>query len=122
MDQRGGSGHFAYFDKQQMKQVFINLITNAIDAISESNVKAITFEAETEDSCTSIRIIDTGAGIPDDEMSRLFQPFHTTKRNGVGLGLYICYNILSEHGGDIDVQSVPGKGTTFTLKFPGGEF
>ncbi|WP_174349664.1 HAMP domain-containing sensor histidine kinase [Paenibacillus sp. JMULE4] len=105
-----------------MKQVFINLITNAIDAISESNVKAITFEAETEDSCTSIRIIDTGAGIPDDEMSRLFQPFHTTKRNGVGLGLYICYNILSEHGGDIDVQSVPGKGTTFTLKFPGGEF
>ncbi|GCL72137.1 transporter substrate-binding domain-containing protein [Paenibacillus naphthalenovorans] len=111
-----------YFDKQQMKQVFINLITNAIDAISESNVKAITFEAETEDGCTSIRIIDTGAGIPDDEMSRLFQPFHTTKRNGVGLGLYICYNILSEHGGDIDVQSVPGKGTTFTLKFPGGEF
>lgn len=109
-----------YFDKQRIKQVFINLITNAIDAISESDVKKITFEAEMEDGYTCIRIIDTGAGIPANEMSKLFQPFHTTKNNGVGLGLYICYNILTEHSGDIDVQSAVGKGTTFTLKFPGG--
>lgn len=116
------AGTPCYFDKQQMKQVFINLITNAIDAISESKVKMITFQAELKKNYTCIRVADTGAGIPADEMSRLFQPFHTTKSNGVGLGLYICYNILSEHGGDIDVQSAPGKGTIFTIKFPGGGF
>ncbi|TDG00369.1 transporter substrate-binding domain-containing protein [Paenibacillus piri] len=113
-----------YFDKQQMKQVFINIITNAVDAIAESEVKMITFEAGTIDGYPYIRVHDTGAGIPAHEISKLFQPFHTTKNNGVGLGLYICYQIMAEHGGEIAVQSVPGKGTTFTLKFPGagGEF
>lgn len=115
-------GTLFYFDRQQMKQVFINLITNAIDAISDSDVKAITFEAQLENGYKCIYVSDTGVGIPADEMPKLFQPFHTSKNNGVGLGLYICYNIVTEHGGDIDVHSALGKGTTFTLKFPGSGF
>jgi signal transduction histidine kinase len=66
-----------------------------------------------------IQIKDTGIGIPSENMSKLFEPFYTTKkRKGVGLGLSVAYGIIQEHGGSIYVQSVSGEGSTFTIKLP----
>ena len=63
-------------------------------------------------------IADTGPGIAPDVLSKIFDPFFTTKRSGTGLGLSVTYGIIQDHGGQVDVQSAPGRGTTFTLTFP----
>jgi signal transduction histidine kinase len=65
-----------------------------------------------------LRVADTGPGIPAEEISKIFDPFYTTKRTGTGLGLSVTYGIIHEHGGTVDVTSSPGAGTTFTLEFP----
>ena len=63
-------------------------------------------------------VADTGPGIEADTLSKIFDPFFTTKRSGTGLGLSVTYGIIQDHGGQVDVQSAPGRGTTFTLTFP----
>ena len=64
---------------------------------------------------------DTGEGIPEENMDRIFDPFFTTKKSGTGLGLSICYNIVKSHGGDIEVKSRAGQGTTILVSLPPGE-
>ncbi len=103
----------------QIKQVLLNLIQNADDAIPEAGGK-IDIATRYADSKVLIHIKDSGAGIDNQYMSDIFEPFFSTKPavKGTGLGLSICHGIMKNHGGDIKVESAPGEGSTFTLVFP----
>ncbi len=105
-------------DPGQLQQVIIALATNAVDAMPDGGV--LTISAVANDHQVSVRIIDTGIGIPAEHLTKIFEPFFTTKEigKGTGLGLAVCYGILTEHGGGLDVQSAVGKGTTFTISLP----
>lgn len=111
-------GMKVYGDRQRIKQVLVNLIINAADAVAARDRKEIEITAYEDASFCCLQVTDSGKGMSEAELQSLFQPFYTTKAKGVGLGLYICYNIMQEHGGDILVSSVKGKGTSFILKFP----
>jgi len=104
----------------QLKQVFVNLLANALDAMKDSRTKLMRIATAVENDSVCVRITDTGMGIPADILSRIFDPFFTTKEVGLGtgLGLSISYGILKEHHGDITVQSVVGHGTEFLIHFP----
>lgn len=105
-------------DPQQMKQVFLNLIKNSIEAIGKEG--RIQISAMTHDPYVEIRFSDTGRGMSEEVLSRIFDPFFTTKeeKKGYGLGLFVTHNIIKEHGGTIDVRSSPGHGTTFLIRIP----
>lgn len=108
----------AYASKNQMRQVFLNMIANARDAMIDGGV--MTFETLQKNDGIIIRISDTGHGINEEHISKIFESFFTTKDSvkGVGLGLSVCYGFIKEHGGDIKVESSPGIGTTFTITLP----
>ena len=106
-------------DKGQIEQVILNILKNAIDAVSENGL--ITISSGMKDSATAvISIKDNGQGIPEDKLKHIFEPFFTTKvRNkGTGLGLFVSYGIVKKLGGMINAESVPGRGTTFTVEIP----
>jgi two-component system, NtrC family, sensor kinase len=103
---------------QQLNQVFMNILVNAAQAIEkQGEIRIVTREA---DGFAEIVISDTGQGIPQENLSRIFDPFFTSKEvgKGTGLGLNVAYNIIKKHQGSIDVQSEVGKGTTFTVRVP----
>jgi two-component system NtrC family sensor kinase len=102
-------------DPGQLQQVVIALATNALDAMGESGV--LTIVARNEDQKVVMEVSDTGVGISPENLQKIFEPFFTTKEigRGTGLGLAVCYGILTEHGGTLDVQSTVGTGTTFTI-------
>jgi signal transduction histidine kinase/ActR/RegA family two-component response regulator len=101
----------------ELREVFTNLINNAIDAMPQGGT--IRIESFMDDSIAVIRISDTGKGIPKDITDRIFDPFFTTKDvKSTGLGLSVSYGIINRHRGTITVDSVEGEGTTFTIKFP----
>ena len=103
---------------QQLNQVFMNLLINAAQAIKkEGNIIIRTWS---QDETVYVAISDTGCGIPEENMNRLFEPFYTTKDvgEGTGLGLSIAYDIIKKHDAEIAVKSEVGKGTTFTISFP----
>lgn len=108
-------------DPTQLSQVFLNIVINASQAITNKGTIAI---LTTEDEQNVyIKIADTGSGIPPDILSKVFDPFFSTKKS-VGLGLSVSYNIIKQHGGDIKVESRVGYGTTFIVHLPkkgGGE-
>ena len=103
----------------QINQVFLNLITNAVQAMPEER-GTITLATHTDGDRCHGRSADDGAGIPPEVMDRIFDPFFTTKEigKGTGLGLSISYKIIEEHGGKISVESEPGLGTKFTVWLP----
>ncbi len=104
--------------RDRVHQVFLNLVLNAVDAMPEGGELRIT-TARTEDpEGVRISFADSGEGIPVDEMPHLFEPFHTTKAEGLGLGLYVSQRIVRDHGGRIDVESTEGAGATFTVWLP----
>jgi signal transduction histidine kinase len=105
-------------DKGKIGQVLLNLVINASQAIVENGL--ITIRTRVVDQCLEIDVEDNGSGISEQDLSKIFDPFYTTKPvgEGTGLGLAICFNIAQEHGGSIDVSSVVGSGTTFTIKIP----
>ncbi|HEX7255796.1 MAG TPA: ATP-binding protein [Gaiellaceae bacterium] len=108
----------------QLEQVFINLLTNARDALEGAEVREIRIASESDEDTVRITFSDSGPGIPPELESRVFDPFFTTKEvgSGTGLGLSITYSIVKEHGGEISVSSEPGYGATFTIALPrGGE-
>src|SRR6056297_39685 len=109
-------------DPSQLQQVFLNLITNAIDAHEEKSYGSIRITSSADHSRQGvyIRIADTGAGISEENLEKIFDPFFTTKAvgKGTGLGLSICYSIVKQLGGDISVSSRVGEGTEFTLFLP----
>ncbi len=106
-------------DGLQMQEVFVNLLRNAFEATSAGSV---TVRVESRPGYRIVEITDTGHGIPEDVQARLFQPFVSTKRHkgGTGLGLALCKNIVTAHGGEIHFTTSPGKGTTFTITLPQG--
>ena len=102
----------------QLNQVFMNMLVNAAQSIAERGT--ITLRSGCANDQAWISIGDTGKGIPNELMTRIFDPFFTTKPvgKGTGLGLSVSYGIVKKHGGRIDVESVPGQGTTFTIRLP----
>ncbi|MFZ5917956.1 MAG: response regulator [Chloroflexota bacterium] len=112
----------------QIKQVFLNVIINAIEAMPEKGDLILTSrleEASSEGKWLRISFADNGVGLAQEELQHIFEPFYTTKTRGTGLGLAVSYGIVERHGGKIEVKSVPGKGTLFSvclpLMAPGGE-
>ena len=106
-------------DANALQQVVMNLLTNARDAIAGSGeITVQTVAPAAGDARVRLVVRDSGAGIAAEALPRIFDPFFTTKANGTGLGLSITYGIVRDHQGTIDVRSVPGGGTTFTVSFP----
>jgi signal transduction histidine kinase len=106
----------------RLQQVFLNLFLNAKDAMPGGGVLNV---ATLNGDCVSVRVSDTGSGIAQENIQRIYDPFFTTKttpgegqNRGTGLGLSVTYGIIQEHAGQIRVESRPGEGTTFTLDFP----
>jgi two-component system NtrC family sensor kinase len=104
--------------KNQLRQVFLNMVANARDAMP--NGGSLTVITTDNDDMVSVEITDTGMGIPEENLNKIFDSFFTTKDEvkGVGLGLSVCYGFIKDHGGDIKVQSQVGHGTTFTITLP----
>jgi signal transduction histidine kinase len=106
-------------DGSQLKQVFLNVFLNAVQAMEAGGT--LTVEALRAGSGRPlVRITDTGPGIPEEALEKVFDPFFTTKKGGTGLGLSICYTIVKAHGGEIEVRSRPGEGTTVLVTLPAG--
>jgi PAS domain S-box-containing protein len=106
-------------DPSALQQVVMNLLTNAGDALGRGGeISLETCVVSGEKGRVRLTVRDTGPGISPDVLPRIFDPFYTTKPDGTGLGLSISYGIVSEHKGTIDVESLPGRGTTFILTFP----
>jgi two-component system NtrC family sensor kinase len=110
-------------DGDALHQVFLNLYSNALQAMPDGG--ALTVEARKVNSELEVQVSDTGVGIPPDQVDRIFEPFFTTKdqeadptARGSGLGLSVSYSIVEAHGGIIEVDSEPGRGTSFTVKLP----
>lgn len=114
-------------DENQLKQVFLNLVKNAREALSEGGLIHLTTRAITEfhlveggsqGRMVSVEIKDNGCGIKPENMEKIFTPFFTTKQKGSGLGMAITLKIIKEHGGHLRIDSAPGKGTTVTVYLP----
>jgi two-component system NtrC family sensor kinase len=107
-------------DKSQIQQVLINLVMNAAEAMPAGGRVTVRTGAAEEPGLARLEVTDTGTGIPDEILSRIFDPFTSTKEEGkgVGLGLAVVYGIVAAHGGVIDVKTETGRGTTFTVTLP----
>jgi signal transduction histidine kinase len=116
-----------WIDREQMKQVFMNLILNAIQAMRDGGSLFISTRLHPRDesgqsgSFLQVEIRDTGVGIPEENLEHIFDPFFTSKDEGSGLGLSISHQIVQEHGGYIVVESKVGKGTSFFINLPVGK-
>jgi signal transduction histidine kinase len=102
----------------QMPQVILNIVKNAIEAMPRGGT--LTISTKRDDGPLKIAVEDTGLGMTDEVRQKIFDAFFTTKEQvrGVGLGLSVCYGIVQDHGGEIEVQSAPGKGSTFCVTLP----
>ena len=105
-----------YVDALQIGQVFGNLVTNACQAMPEGG--NLTIEAKVKQKAAHVSITDTGCGIPEDNLEKLFEPLFTTKARGIGLGLAVSKNLTEANGGSIEVKSDEGRGSTFTVILP----
>lgn len=104
-------------DAGQIRQVLDNLIDNAVQAMAE-RPGALTFSLQHTGDWAEIAVQDAGAGIPSDQLPRIFEPLFTTRRHGTGLGLTLCQRIVGAHGGEIDVESEEGVGTRVVIRLP----
>jgi signal transduction histidine kinase len=104
-------------NRSQLKQVFMNLISNAVDAMPSGGALTITTRDDREKNQVVASFTDTGQGIPEENYKKIFRALYTTKPNGTGLGLAICKNIVKEHNGNIWVTSKMSHGTTFNISF-----
>jgi PAS domain S-box-containing protein len=107
-------------DETQISQVLVNIVVNAFHAMPNGGHCSIATEERTEEGKRWVEIVvsDTGIGIEQEDLPRLFEPFYTTKSGGTGLGLAIAYRIMQDHSGTIHVTSVPGNGTQVVMQFP----
>jgi signal transduction histidine kinase len=115
---------YALVNAGQIQQVLLNLIINARQAMQDGGTLTLTVRSNSDQGCGEISVRDSGCGIPPDKLNQLFTPFFTTKtadaqgQGGTGLGLALCKDVIEAHQGRIRVESAPGAGTVFTLKFP----
>jgi signal transduction histidine kinase len=103
------------FDK--LKQAFFNIIKNAMESIPDKGSIFLTAEPKAR-QWMSIQIVDTGRGLSPEEIEQIFDPDYTTKEKGLGLGLPLAFEIIRGHGGQVEVRSVPGEGSTFEILLP----
>jgi signal transduction histidine kinase len=104
--------------RDQLRQVFLNLVLNALDAMPGGGALRIGLEATGEPAGVWVRFEDDGPGIPEEVLPHVFEPFFSTKRERLGLGLFICHTIVTEHGGRIEIDSRLGQGTTLSVWLP----
>ncbi|WP_239617825.1 two-component system sensor histidine kinase NtrB [Cohnella mopanensis] len=102
-------------NSKEMKQLILNLARNGMEAMNDKGVLRI--ETLNLQESIQLRMVDSGVGIPQEQLERLFEPFYTTKTNGTGLGLALCFSIVERHNGKIHVESTIGQGTTFIVTF-----
>jgi two-component system NtrC family sensor kinase len=104
--------------KNQLRQVFLNMVANARDAMPDGGTLSVVTGGDTDK--INVEISDTGTGIREEHLDKIFDSFFTTKGEvkGVGLGLSVCYGFIKDHGGDIEVKSQVGEGTAFTITLP----
>jgi signal transduction histidine kinase len=103
-------------DAEKLKSCFANIVINALQAMPDGGRLVVAVECDPQ-SC-HLRFSDTGAGIPEEALDRVFEPYYSTKDTGTGLGLAVTKKIVEEHGGRIRVESAPGEGTTFEVDLP----
>ncbi len=103
-------------DKEQMERAFLNIVINAVEAMPKAG--QLTIMTARDENVFVVKIQDTGKGIPDGDIIRIFDPFFSSKQGGVGLGLTICYGVIVSHHGTIEVESKLKAGTTFTVSLP----
>jgi two-component system, sporulation sensor kinase E len=106
----------AQFDPAQIRQVLVNLVKNAMQAMTKGGT--LTLSTGATPDALWLAVTDTGCGIPPEQLNRIFEPFYTTKQKGTGLGLMIVQRIMRDHGGRVELESRLDKGTTFKLWFP----
>ncbi len=112
-----GSSAMAFVDGEEIRKVILNLLLNAVDALGKDG--AITIEIGAKENWTYIAVGDNGSGMTKEFIAdRLFRPFQTTKKKGLGIGLYQCKQIMAAHGGTIEVESEAGRGSVFTVRLP----
>jgi len=104
--------------KDQIQQVLLNLVINAIDAMPEGGKISIELHLTEKPEGVKIKVQDSGHGMSKEVMNQLFDPFFTTKDDGLGLGLFICKEIIEDHHGTLVMNSQAGRGTTFTIWLP----
>jgi two-component system sensor histidine kinase HydH len=107
----------AFIDPDRMTQVFLNLFLNALAAMEKGGVLSVSVTRH-DGGSLRVTVTDSGAGIRKEDLGRVFDPYYTTKPSGTGLGLAIVHRIVEAHGGEIRLESEPGKGTTFTILLP----
>jgi len=105
-------------DKEKLGQVFLNLIMNAIQAVSSKGTVILQTNFLADQNLVEASVIDDGTGIPDDYRKSIFDPFFTTKDMGTGLGLSICHSIIEQHNGSITAENVEGGGARITVRLP----
>ncbi len=105
-----------YGVRDQLVQVFLNLILNAIDAVDRDGV--IDLAVGRVAGGVEVTVRDNGCGIAPEQAARLFQPYVTTKKHGTGLGLFVTRRLVTDHGGSVTFESRPGQGTTFRVRLP----
>src|SRR5207237_2491115 len=103
-------------DRSQLRQVLLNLVSNAYDSMSDGGLLVV--EADQQAGSVRLTVSDTGTGIPDEVRPRLFEPFFTTKAKGIGLGLSVAHRIVEGHGGSLVAATRPGTGASFTVAVP----
>jgi PAS domain S-box-containing protein len=113
---RDASAAFVALHQNSFRRVLLNLLNNALEAMPQGG--QLTLRLHLEGGQAFLEVSDTGCGIPPEQVPLLFSPFHSTKPEGTGLGLYLVREILMAHQGDIAVNSMEGQGTTFTVAFP----
>jgi signal transduction histidine kinase len=106
----------AEHDPNQINQVLLNLLLNAIQSMDKPGVIRVSLQSDDDD--VLIAVADEGKGIPPEHLPNIFRPFFTTKGHGTGLGLSLARRMVEAHGGNIDVTSVVGKGTQFRIRLP----
>jgi len=105
-------------DPGHMKQVFLNLLINAGEAMEEGGTLTIRSDYHPDTNTVTVSVRDTGVGIEEKDLSRIFDPFFSTKKKGTGLGLSVVNGIVTRHGGRVEIDSTPGKGTDFRVILP----
>jgi nitrogen-specific signal transduction histidine kinase len=106
------------FDSDKMREVLLNLVRNALQAMPEGG--ELTFQTLQEEARVVVRVSDTGEGIPEEDLGKIFTPYFTTKSDGSGIGLSYVQRVISAHGGTVSADTEAGKGATFKLEIPNG--
>jgi C4-dicarboxylate-specific signal transduction histidine kinase len=105
-------------DRIQLQQVTLNLLMNAFEALEDMSMKRVTLRTGVTDGAVTVSVVDHGVGLTDEQLPRMFEPFYTTKPNGMGLGLAICMTIMNAHDGTVGVERNADSGTTFSFSLP----